>query len=62
MRFRPRNTAGNNFTGFSYVVTQSVEILVVDLLNTICSEPAVPATSEKSAHLLLSEFVVYGPV
>jgi hypothetical protein len=47
---RARDPARHNLACFRNVITQGIEIFVIDLLNTLGSEPAKTATSEISTH------------
>ncbi len=51
VRLRSRDTARHNLARFRNVISQRIEILVINLFNTLCGKPAEPATSEISGHL-----------
>jgi len=54
VRARPGDAARNDLAGFSDIALERREILVVDLLDVICREPAKLLATEKNVPCLLS--------
>src|SRR5690554_4621478 len=52
-RLRPCDTAWNDFTGFGNVAFQSLDIFVIDLFYTFCTEAAELTTAKETCHDLI---------